>query len=63
MLDNYDMWLAYEAAQERLLERLPKCRCCGEPIQDDHYFYIEGVIHCEDCMNEKFRRHVEDYYC
>lgn len=60
--DNYDLWLAHEAALDRQLERLPVCRYCGEPIQDEHYFYIDGVICCEDCMNEKYRRHVEDYY-
>ncbi len=60
--DNYDMWLAHEAEQERLLERLPVCRRCGKRIQEEHYFYLEGRIYCEDCMNEKYRRHVEDYY-
>ena len=62
MPDNYSLWEAHEAEQEKLLERLPVCRYCGEPIQDDHYFYIEGVIYCEDCMNEKYSRHIEDYY-
>ena len=62
MPDNYSLWEAHEAEQEKLLERLPKCRYCGEPIQDDHYFYIDGVIYCEDCLNEKYRRHIEDYY-
>lgn len=60
--DNYDQWTAHEAEQEKLLEKLPVCRCCGEHIQDDHYFYIDGVIYCEDCLNEKFRRDIEDYY-
>lgn len=60
--DNYDQWVAHETEQEKLLEKLPVCRHCGEPIQDDHYFYIEGIIYCEDCMNEKFRRDIEDYY-
>lgn len=62
MPDNYSQWLAHEAYQDKLLVRLPVCRCCGEPIQDDHYFYIDGVIYCEDCLNDNFRRHIEDYY-
>lgn len=60
--DNYDQWTAHEAEQEKLLEKLPVCRHCGEPIQDDHYFYIDGAIYCEDCLNDKFRRDIEDYY-
>ncbi len=61
--DNYDMWLTHEAEQEKLLERLPVCRCCGERIQNKYYFYIEGNILCEDCMNDKYRRSVEeDWY-
>ena len=54
---------AYDREQERLLERRPVCRKCGEHIQDEHYFYIEGNIWCEDCMVEEFRRSVEgDFY-
>lgn len=60
--DNYDMWLFHEADLDKRLERLPKCRRCGNPIQDEHYFNVFGIIHCEDCMNDKFRRDIDDYY-
>lgn len=62
MPDNYSQWEAHEAELERMLEKRPVCRRCGEHIQDEHYYYIDGVIYCEDCMNDKFRRHIEDYY-
>ena len=60
--DNYDIWSAHEGELERELERRPICRHCREHIQDEHYFYIYGEYYCEDCLNEKFRRHIEDYY-
>lgn len=60
--DNYDLWEQHEREQERLLERLPVCRRCNERIQDDEYYYIEGVILCEDCMKDKYLRRIEDYY-
>lgn len=61
--DNYDMWLTHEAELDRRLERLPKCRYCGEPIQDEYYFHIDGRIWCERCLNDKYRRIVEeDWY-
>lgn len=59
--DNYDMWLDHELDLERDREHLPKCRCCGDYIYDD-YFYVEGVILCEECMNYKYRRSADDYY-
>lgn len=61
--DNYDQWLAHEAKQEKLLERLPVCRYCGEPVQDDYYFCIDGRVWCDECLNFKYRRYVEvDFY-
>ena len=60
--DNYDLWKQHDREQEQLLERLPVCRKCKERIQDDEYYYIDGVILCEDCMKDKYRRRTEDYY-
>lgn len=41
----------YEADQERQLEQLPVCEDCGEHIQDDTAFYINGEWICHDCMS------------
>ena len=49
----------YEAEQEAQLEKLPMCDKCGEHIQDDYCYEINGEIYCEDCMNETFRRNVD----
>lgn len=51
----------YEAEREAQLDRLPKCDICGEPIQDDYLYDINGDIFCEECLKGKFRKSVEDY--
>lgn len=43
--DNYDR------EQAEKLDRLPKCRHCGEPIQDDYAFEYEGDLYCEECFD------------
>lgn len=59
--DNYDAFRQHEAEQESWLARRPKCDCCGEHIQDDFLYDLNGVIHCEKCLNETFRHSSEDY--
>lgn len=54
--DNYDLWLAHEAESEEELENCPLCDCCGERIQDEHYYDINGEYYCEECLIENFRR-------
>ena len=41
--------------------RLPVCDCCGEIINADFYWEIDGDILCEDCMNDRFRHYTDDY--
>lgn len=47
--------------QARYEARLPKCDCCGEPIQDDYYWEIDGEILCQTCLNEQYRKFTDDY--
>lgn len=49
--------------QERQMERLPVCDNprCKKRIQDDFYFFIDGEILCEDCMNARYRKDVDDF--
>lgn len=61
--DILDLWEAQDIEKEQWLARLPKCECCLEPIQDEHYFDIDGVYYdidgvyyCEDCLNDLFRK-------
>ena len=59
--DNYDAFCRHDAEQERKLTRLPVCIECGEPIQDDFLFDINGDLFCENCMQDVFRKSREDY--
>lgn len=59
--DNYDAFEAYQAEQDAWLERRPVCTECGEPIQDDFLYDINGDIYCEECMKDVFRRSSDNY--
>ena len=51
----------YDAEQERLLDKLPRCYCCREPITGDYLYKIDGIFYCEDCLNSEFRENTEDF--
>lgn len=51
---------AWDAEQQRLLERLPVCADCGEYIQE-HFYEINGKPICPDCLESGYRKEVEDY--
>lgn len=53
--DRYDAMMADREA------KLPHCDVCGEPINDDIYFEIDGEILCEKCMHDKYAMSTEDY--
>lgn len=59
--DNYDRWVRHDAEQQRQLQKLPVCTYCGEPVQDDYLYLINDEIMCMDCLNDHFRKDVEDY--
>lgn len=44
--------LRHDTAQEIALNKLPKCTCCGEPIQQDDAFCIDGQYWCDNCMED-----------
>ena len=54
--DNYSQWEQHEAAQEKALAERIHCDYCGNPIQDDHHYEINGDILCEKCLNDHFRK-------
>ena len=57
--DNYDRFGQHMAEQERQLERLPECCECGEKIQDEYCFEVNGEYICEHCMEENHRKSVD----
>ena len=52
----------YDAEQQTKLEQLPECSECGNHIQDEYAFYINGEWICERCMKENYRREVFPEY-
>ncbi len=51
----------HDREQARALSRYPKCSCCGEHIQGDFVYVFEAERLCEDCLNENYRKYVDDY--
>jgi formylmethanofuran dehydrogenase subunit E len=49
----------HDADNERWLERRPVCKMCGEHIQDDWGYCIDGDWICERCMDD-FRAYIDD---
>ncbi len=58
--DAYDQWKKHDAEMEADLMTFPVCAECGEPIQTEYLFEIDGELICEDCMSEH-RRCAADY--
>ena len=53
---DLDRWLA---AQDRELEKYPKCSECDNHITEDFYLINDEYI-CEDCI-EQYKVRIEDY--
>lgn len=49
----------YDAEQQRKLDRLPKCAYCGEPIQDEKCYRINGDLVHTDCAEEYLDKNCE----
>ena len=49
----------YDREQEKRLAELPVCDYCREPIQDDHYYLINGDNVCPECLEIEFRKEVD----
>lgn len=57
--DNYDRWESHERDLERRLAELPVCDICYQPIQEDHYYLINGDNVCPGCLENEFRKEVD----
>lgn len=51
----------HDAEQCEELSKRPMCESCEEHIQDEHYFDIGGTTLCEECLNDTYRKSVDDY--
>ena len=54
-MDNYGLWTRHEWDQQKKLERLPVCDCCGEHIQDETYNEVTGIKICDECLKGMVR--------
>lgn len=52
---NYDM------ERQKELDSLPKCDICGQPIQDEDLYDLDGTLVCEECLNREYKKPVDDY--
>ena len=51
----------YDAEQQKMLDRLPRCSECDEPIQDEFCYEVNDELICDGCMYKNHRKAVEDY--
>ena len=58
--DNYDLFVAHEAEQERRMRRLPVCCYCEERIQQAKAVCINGDWYCNECI-EELTEDIEDF--
>lgn len=59
--DYTELHARHEAEQQRELDKLPKCDYCGETITDEYLYDLDGTLCCENCLNNNFRKPVDDY--
>lgn len=59
--ENYDWYRTKEAEEEKWLQNRPRCENCGEHIQDEYLYDVDGAVLCEECMKDLFRQSTEDY--
>ena len=60
--DNLDMFDRYDNEQARMLERLPKCDQCEQPIQQEMAVRISGKWYCDSCLDIYFREAVDEVF-
>lgn len=53
-----DRWVD---AQEKELEKLPKCSECDEPIQEDCCYEFNDELICETCLRDYHRVDTDKY--
>ena len=57
--DVLDQWAEFNRQLEEALEKLPECCECGEAIQDEYCFEINGEYVCERCLMDNHRQYTE----
>lgn len=47
----------HDRKQSEWLDSLPRCEHCGDPIQDEDYYEIDGAPVHEDCLTDYCNKH------
>lgn len=61
MRDNYSCFMDEDERAAEFLHKCPTCILCGEKIQDDELFDINGDLMHVSCAKEEFQKWTEDY--
>lgn len=59
--DNYSQWEDHERKAEAWLAKRPVCYECGEHIQDEDCWELNGELICTDCLEANHKKCTEDY--
>ncbi len=51
----------YEAEQENMRRKRPRCYECGESIYSEECYEINDELVCPSCLNENHRKFTDDY--
>lgn len=49
---NFEAFDRKEYMYEKWKERRPVCEGCGNPIEDEYEYILDGMTFCEDCAEE-----------
>lgn len=52
MGDPYDDFERWDREQTEALDRRPVCSRCGDHIQDEEAYEIEGKLYCIECVED-----------
>lgn len=59
MKDNLERWERHDREQEEWLQKRPVCVECGEHIQEEHLYEIDGDLVCEDCLKDYMKKNYQ----
>ena len=59
--DPYTDFLRHDAAEDRYLRMLPICIGCGQRIDEEYFWNINGATYHEGCAAEVYRESLDDY--
>lgn len=58
-MEAYDLWEAHDREQYKWEQSRPVCDVCGEHIQDEYLFEIDGNYVCEECLVDYMKEHYQ----